>query len=298
MRGRKYDLALVVGGLFCIMFVFLFTAMASAECVGGDICVNNPGTGDVLVSGDASYVELSIDPTAPRFATQYRLYLCCCLGSSCTPTCTNEDWGKRIITLEMCDPNASRFSYTLGNPTSGCPETYLWEVPFVQEEGATCKIAAVLLDANVNPLVTGGHVIDKDVSGIFEIKPFGEPVSDLTLIPATKTVGPGGPSGLAIGKANYQISGGVPPFKVAVYVGTYPPPPGAYPPPPAINNFITINGNPVYPPQTFSGPLEFTVTNKVSDPCTDTTVTIAVRDSASPTPSTVFASYVINCLPY
>jgi hypothetical protein len=289
MCRRKFDLA-VLCGFFCIMLVFLFTAISYAECVGGDICVNNPGTGDELVSGHVSYVELAINPTAPRFATQYRLYLCCCLGSSCTPTCTNEEWGKRIITLQMCDPNASRFSYKLGEPTSGCPETYLWEVPFVQEE-ATCKLAAVLLDANVNPLVTAGHVIDTDVSEDFKIKPFGTPVAALDLSPVSKTVGPGGPSGLAIGKANYQISGGVPPFRVAVYVGTYPPPP-------AINNYITINGNPVYPPQTFAGPLVFTLTNKVSEPCTDTTVTIAVRDSALPTPSTVFASYVINCLPY
>jgi hypothetical protein len=274
-----------LAGVLCIMFVFLFTGIAYADCTTGDICVDHPGAGDELVSGEASFVQLTIDPTAPRFATQYRLYLCCCLGS-CTPTCNQQKWGEGIITLQMCDPNASRFSYKLGEPNSGCPDIYLWEVPHVPEVGATCKLAAVLLDANVNPIVTGGHVIDQDIGGSFKINPFGEPVSSLTLSPNAATVLPGGPSGLAT--ANYEISGGVPPFKVGAYVGTYPPPP-------AINNYITINGDPVYPPLTFYGPLEFTVRNRVSAPCTDMTVTIAVRDSASPTPSTATASYVIDC---
>jgi hypothetical protein len=292
MCKRNLDLPLV-GGVLCIMLVFLFTAIAYADCPTGDICVDSPLAGDELVSGDASSISLTIDPTAPRFATQYRLYLCCCLGSSgsCTPTCTQQKWGDGIINLQMCDPNASRFSYKLGDPNSGCPDIYLWEVPFVPEVGARCRLAAVLLDANVNPLVTGGHVIGTGTSGIFKIKPFGEPVSSLTLSPGSATVGPGGPSGLAIGKANYEISGGVPPFTVYVYVG-------AYPPPPAINNYITINGNPVYPGQTFYGPLTFTLTNKFSDPCTDKTVSVTVRDSASPAPSTATASYVINCFPY
>ena len=272
-----------LAGVLCIMLVFLFTAITYAECVDGDICVVSPGTGDELVSGDASSISLAIDPTAPRFATQYRLYLCCCPGS-CTPTCTPQQY--RILTLQMCDPNASRFSYKLGNPISGCPDRYLWEVPFVPEEGATCKLAAALLDANVNPLVTGGHVIDTGTSGIFEIKPFGAPSVALTLSPGSATVGPGGPSGLAIGKANYEISGGVPPF--TVYVGYI----GITPPPPAINNYITINGNPVYPGQTFYGPLTFTLTNKFSNPCTDRTVNVAVRDSVL---SAVFATYFIDC---
>ena len=289
MCKRNLDFALVCGVL-CMMFVFLFTAITYAECVGGDICVDSPGTGDELVSGVASYVELTIDPTAPRFATQYRLYVCCCNGLSCTPSCTNEVWGRGIITLQMCDPNASRFSYKLGTPTSGCPEIYLWEVPFVEEPGKTCKLAVVLLDANVNPLVTGGHVIDSDVGDEFKIKPFGAPVIALSLSPGSKTVAPGGPGGSAIGKANYEITGGVPPFKITV-LNNYP----SYPPAPLVIANITIDGSPVWPPLTFYGPSEFTVTNTVSEPCTDSPLTIVVRDSA---PSTVTASYVINCLPY
>jgi hypothetical protein len=281
-----------IAGLLCIMFVFLFTAITYAECVGGDICVDSPGTGDELVSGVASYVDLIIDPTPPRYATQYRLYACCCSGLSCTPSCTNEVWGRGIITVQMCDPNAARLSERLGTPKSGCPETYLWEVPFVEEPGKTCKLAAVLLDANVNPLVTGGHVIDSDISGEFEVKPFGTPIIGLSLTPGSKTVGPGGPGGGAIGKANYEITGGVPPFKVTV-LNNYP----NYPPAPLVIANITIDGDLVWPPLTFYGPSEFTVTNKVSEPCTDSTLTVVVRDSAG-TPSTVTASYVINCLPY
>jgi hypothetical protein len=277
MCKRNLDLALVAGVL-CIMLVFLFTAITYADCPTGDICVNHPTTGDVLVSGDAYTVELTIDPTAPRFATQYRLYVCCNLP------CSNETWGKGIITLQMCDPNASRFSYKLGEPRSGCPEKYLWEVPFVQAE-KTCKLAAVLLDANVNPLVTGGHVISKVVSEPFKIKPLGEPVSALDLTPPTATVLPGGPSGLDIGKANYEISGGVPPFTVYVYVGSSPPGPIIY-------NYVTINGK--HSTQTFFGPTEFTVGNIVSAPCPDTTLTIAVRDSAFPA-SIKTASYVLDC---
>jgi hypothetical protein len=178
-----------LAGVLCIMLVLLFTAITYAECVGGDICVDSPGTPDVLISGNASWVELTIDPTAPRYATQYRLYACCCNGLSCTPSCTNEVWGRGIITVQMCDPNASRFSYKLGTPTSGCPDRYLWEVPFVEEPGKTCKLAAVLLDANVNPLVTPGHVIDKDVggSGNFQIA-FGDSFPYWS-IPSTATVG-------------------------------------------------------------------------------------------------------------
>jgi hypothetical protein len=163
-----------LAGVLCIMFVFLFSAITYAECVGGDICVGEPGTEVVeLVSGNAAVVELSIDPTAPRFATQYRLYACCCAGS-CEPSCNSEQW--RIISLQMCDPNGSRFSYKLGQPNSGCPENYYWVVPFVQEAGATCKLGAVLLDANVNPLVTPGHVIDLDIGGNFRIEPLIVPV--------------------------------------------------------------------------------------------------------------------------
>jgi hypothetical protein len=174
MCKRNLDLA-SAGGFLCIMLVFLFTAIAYAECIGGDICVDNPGTEVVeLVSGDAAVVELSIDPTAPRFATQYRLYLCCCEGD-CVPSCTNKQWGDGIITLQKCDPNASRFSYKLGEPKSGCTEIYYWVVPFVQEEGKTCKLGVVLLDANVNPLVTGGHVIDLDIGGSFRILPLTVP---------------------------------------------------------------------------------------------------------------------------
>src|SRR4030042_306688 len=179
-RLERLGLTVVVG-FFCIMLVFLFAARANAECVGGDICIDglftvphldDPAVAvDELQSGVAYFVKLTIDPTAPRFAAQYRLYSCCCEGLSCTPTCTNPEWGEGIVTLQRCDPNSSRFSYRLGNPKSGCPETYLWIAPYVSEEGSTCKLAAVLLDANVNPLVTLGHVIDKDVGEDFKIKP-------------------------------------------------------------------------------------------------------------------------------
>jgi hypothetical protein len=260
----KRNLNLLVAALLSIMLVLVFSGITYAFC--GNITVDHPTTGDGLVSGDASYVELSINPTAPRFATQYRLYVCCCdsSGGPCTPSCTNQEWGNGIISLQTCDPNASRFSYKLGTPNSGCPETYLWVPPLVNSE-QTCKLAAVLLDANVNPIVTGGHVIDYCTGGNFTIEPFGAPTGTVTLSPASATVLPGGPSALLQG---------------------------------VINNYLSINGGSVWPPQNFNAPSQFTVSNKVSEPCTDRTVTIAVQDSASPTPSTATASYIINCSPY
>jgi hypothetical protein len=263
MCKRNLDLSLVAGVLL-IMLVSLFTATAyAAQCTTGSppgiVCVDKPIIKDTVQSGEISYVELTINPTKPIFAKQYKLFLRCCNTPSCS---TSTSW--KIVTAQMCDPNSARFSYKLGKPSSGCPETYLWEVPLVQTV-KKCYLGVQLLDEAFDEIA-------RTESAEFNIIP-REETDPLTLSPASAAVEPGG-------SAVYTINGGVAPYTVATLIGSPPP------------NFSITKINGVAGVVTLPGPYPVTFTVKNTAPCIRGTIIIAVQDSAG---TRAAASYKIDC---